>query len=63
MPTNKPTRKEYNAKVIQLLEDHGPRIYPCKKCGWPVVDGYICETCGDHNPYEPVKECDYDNNK
>ena len=32
-----------------------PRIYACKKCGWPVVDGYCCGTCGDSNPSEEVE--------
>lgn len=29
-----------------------PPIYPCKKCGHPVVLGYCCEFCGTGSPSE-----------
>ncbi len=25
-------------------------IKPCRECGYPVVDGYCCNTCGSNNP-------------
>ena len=25
-------------------------IKPCRECGYPVVDGYCCQTCGSTNP-------------
>ena len=25
-------------------------IIPCKDCGYPVVDGYCCQTCGSQEP-------------
>lgn len=27
-----------------------PNIYRCKKCGYPVIDGYCCTYCGDSSP-------------
>lgn len=42
----------YYREKIQLLMSHCPQIYPCCKCGHPVVTGYICGTCKDGSPYE-----------
>lgn len=25
-------------------------IRPCRKCGYPVIDGYCCGTCGSNEP-------------
>lgn len=25
-------------------------IKPCRECGYPVVDGYCCDTCGSSMP-------------
>jgi recombinational DNA repair protein RecR len=25
-------------------------IRPCKHCGYPVIDGYCCQTCGSDTP-------------
>jgi DNA-directed RNA polymerase subunit RPC12/RpoP len=31
-----------------------PDIYPCMKCGGPVISGFVCTRCGDSNPSSPV---------
>ena len=51
-----PTEKEYNQDAFRLAKDFCPTIYPCQKCGWPVVTGYCCTTCGDTSPSEKEKE-------
>lgn len=48
-----PTPKQYERRRNQILLDYAPSIYACKKCGWPVIDGYCCHTCGDSNPRDP----------
>ncbi len=34
----------------RLAIDFTPGIYRCKKCGYPVIDGYCCTHCGDSDP-------------
>ncbi len=46
----KPTKKQYAAARIQEALNFAPSIYPCQKCGWPVVQGYCCTNCGDGDP-------------
>jgi len=41
---------EYKRAAISLAFSYCPRIYPCAKCGHPVVDGYCCDGCNDSNP-------------
>lgn len=48
-----PTRAQYKKAEIELALSYAPNIYACMKCGWPVVSGYCCNTCGDANPYHP----------
>lgn len=50
-----PTVDEYRAAKIQNALDYSPSQYACKKCGWPVVRGYVCTACGDTNPSEASK--------
>ena len=45
-----PTKRQYEKAEKAQAVDYAPDIYPCKKCGWPVVSGYICNYCGDTNP-------------
>ena len=52
---NKPTKKEYEAKKREI-QDHDAPVYPCRKCGGAVRDGYCCERCGDNNPSEPLED-------
>jgi hypothetical protein len=40
----------YKQRAIKLALDLCPSMYPCKKCGSPVVKGYCCTFCGDTNP-------------
>lgn len=46
-----PTDEEYDRARINVAMGFAPNIYACKKCHWPVADGYCCGTCGDPNPY------------
>jgi len=51
-----PTDKQYGEARIDLIAGFAPESYPCKKCGWPVLSGYCCGTCGDGNPSEKDAE-------
>jgi len=53
-----PSGFEYSRAVNSIIHNYTPEIYACMKCGWPVVDGYYCETCGDANPREPKPQDD-----
>lgn len=46
----RPTDRQFRDDKLSLLECYAPKIYPCQKCGWAVMDGYCCSTCGDTNP-------------
>ena len=38
-------------KLANLLaRSYCPTIYACKECGYPVIVGYCCETCGSNSP-------------
>lgn len=45
-----PNSEEYKNKRYSLMKDFCPPIYPCKKCGHPVVKGYCCTTCRTSTP-------------
>ncbi len=45
-----PSVEEYRREKFRLALDFCPRIYPCMRCGYPVVDGFCCTYCGDTNP-------------
>lgn len=45
-PKGPKSRKEYFEHLAEIITH-----YPCQKCGWPVIKGYCCGTCGDSNPY------------
>ena len=65
--SHKPLKDPYNSKTfrkeaIALAFSVAPNIYPCRKCGHPVLDGYVCGTCGNDSdvsandyfePYDP----------
>jgi hypothetical protein len=42
--------KEYNDRKYSIMLDFCPTIYPCKKCGAPVAQGYCCTYCRTSNP-------------
>lgn len=48
----KPPKSEaaYRKAEIRMALSWCPEIYPCAACGWPVLQGYICKTCGNTNP-------------
>lgn len=45
-----PTKEEYLVAKSNLAICFTPHIYPCKKCGWTVISGYCCTSCGDTDP-------------
>ena len=45
-----PSGAQYRKMEIALALAFCPDIYPCNKCGWPVMLGYCCPTCHDVNP-------------
>jgi hypothetical protein len=53
-PIRRPTDEEYKAEAIRVRLSYAPRVYACMKCGWPVREGFCCNTCGDNNPREPA---------
>jgi hypothetical protein len=52
----RPGLREYEAYKADLAIGYCPRIYACRKCGWPVIEGCCCTTCGDVNPQETRAE-------
>lgn len=48
--SNDTKRIEYEREANHLAREYCPPIYPCAKCGHPVIDGYCCAFCGDSNP-------------
>jgi hypothetical protein len=53
---HKPHSKEWEADAFSILRGYAPSIYPCKKCGGPVVSGYCCGWCGDSSPSMTFEE-------
>ena len=51
-----PSDVEYKQANLRLRLDRAPPTYACMKCGWPVIKGFCCETCGDTNPSEPPQQ-------
>ncbi len=47
-----PSEKTYQREKARIAIDYAPDIYCCGKCGYPVIDGYVCNYCGDTNPQE-----------
>lgn len=45
-----PTESEYERAAVSLALSYAPRVRQCMKCGWPTLDGYCCNYCGDTNP-------------
>ena len=45
--------KPYTPKWEKLANELARTIMdikPCRDCGYPVLKGYCCETCGSKNP-------------
>jgi|WetSurMetagenome_2_1015567.scaffolds.fasta_scaffold647904_3 hypothetical protein len=36
--------------AANLAFSYCPTIYECKRCHYPVVDGYVCHYCGSETP-------------
>jgi hypothetical protein len=50
----KMTIEPYSNRWEQLANEqarsYAPEIYPCVKCGYPVISGYCCNFCNNENP-------------
>lgn len=47
---DKPDKEVYRKEADKLARDFCPPIYPCKECGYPVINGYCCIYCGSTDP-------------
>ena len=45
-----PYSEKWNSLAYRVARDYCPTIYPCKKCNYPVVEGYCCHGCGTSEP-------------
>ena len=45
-----PYSDEYDKLAVELALSFCPTIYPCKKCGGPVLSGYCCGNCHTSDP-------------
>ena len=45
-----PFTAKWEREADALARRAAPEIYPCAKCGHPVLSGYCCSTCHDSNP-------------
>lgn len=50
---------EWYIEAGRLARNYCPTIYACKKCSYPVVEGYCCTYCGDVNPSETKEREEY----
>jgi len=55
-PCIKPYSQEWEREANLLARDYVPDIYPCGKCGYPVIRNYCCTYCGDTNPDETYEQ-------
>ena len=45
-----PYTPEWELLANRLARSFVHGIYPCKHCGYPVIPGYCCGTCGSSDP-------------
>jgi hypothetical protein len=45
-----PYTLKWEKMANQLARSWAPPIHPCRECGYPVLSGYCCGTCGSNNP-------------
>jgi len=45
-----PFIRKWEKMANELARGYCPEIKPCRECGYPIVNGYCCETCGSNNP-------------
>jgi hypothetical protein len=48
--TRKPSPEEYQEARCRNALSFAPSQKPCQHCGWPVLKGYCCDTCGSNQP-------------
>lgn len=41
---------EWEKQANIQARSYCPPIYPCKECGYPVIQGYCCNNCGCSDP-------------
>lgn len=59
-PTHYPNRKEYDQARIRIALNYAPPIHDCADCGYPVIKGYCCTTCGSVHPTRELTDAEYD---
>ncbi len=52
------SEEQWEERANSLARAFCPDIYACKKCEYPVMDGYCCTGCGDSNPSSTKEEDD-----
>ena len=52
LPKLVPYSEEWEKKANAEARCFCPDIYPCKKCGYPVISGYCCSGCLTSDPQE-----------
>ena len=54
--TPDPRTPEWQRLADKVARSFVADIYPCGKCGYPVIPGFCCTGCGDTNPSETAEE-------
>lgn len=47
-----PESDEWQHLAGEVAMAHVGDMYPCKTCGYPVIDGYCCQGCGEQSPQD-----------
>lgn len=45
-----PYTKRWEAIAGDVARAYAPRIEPCKTCGYPVINGHMCDRCNPRKP-------------
>lgn len=49
-----PASEEWHRRAVAVALNYSPDIYPCRRCGWPVADGYECPCSGEADTERPA---------
>lgn len=44
------TQNDWDKMALELRLSLAPEVYACKKCGYPVIEGYCCTHCQTSSP-------------
>lgn len=50
----RPFTRAWEREADELARSFAPEIYPCAKCGHPVLRGYCCGSCETGSPQTPA---------